>query len=354
MRVLFLEWKEVAHPLSGGSELLIHRLADGLHRRGHEVTVLAGDPVGVRDYRTVAAGGPHTQYLRDPLHAHRIGPFDVVVDVCNGIPFFSPLWTRTPVLALVNHVHLGMWDEWFSTVPATIGKTIETRIMPMVYRRCPFVAVSESTRDALVSIGVAEPSISIVHNGVDLIDEDDIVDPDDALVFAAIGRMVPHKRFDLMLRAWERVRNVLGEGTLEIIGDGPMRAELEAAAPPHTVFRGRVSDVARDDLLDRAWCLIQPSRLEGWGLVVIEAAARGVPTIGFDVLGTRDAVAPDQSGLLVDSEDELVEAWLALARDRSERSRLSKGAVERAAEFGWDATVEAFESVLARTAGVAA
>jgi glycosyltransferase involved in cell wall biosynthesis len=349
LRVAFLTWKDVAHPMAGGSEVLVDRLATGLHERGHDVTVISGAPVGEHPYRIVDAGGPHVQYLKDPVLLRRhVGSVDVVVDICNGVPFFSPLWSRAPVLALVNHVHVGMWSEWFSPVPAAIGRAIEMRLMPAVYRSRPFVAVSDSTRDVLVSLGIPAANISVVHNGVEVPDAAP-QDPSWPPTFAAVGRLVPHKRFDLLLRAWRRVREELGTGVLEVAGTGPLAEALAQEAPPHTRFLGRVSDAERDDLLARAWCVIQPSRLEGWGLVVMEAAARGTPTIGFRVAGTKDAIADDESGVLVDSEDELVAAWVRLAREPETRARLSKGAAERAQQFSWERTVDSFEAVLRRT-----
>ncbi len=349
MHVVFLTWKDVAHRLAGGSEILIDRLATGLHERGHQVTVVSAGPVGEHPYRIIDAGGRYQQYLTDPLLVHRaVGDHDVVVDVCNGVPFFSPLWSRKPVVALVNHIHYGMWREWFSPATAWVGATLETKVMPRLYRNRRIVAVSESTARALESLGVDPSHISVVHNGVDLHDdlERELATRSPEPAFIAVGRLVPHKRFDLMLRAWRAVREDLGEGVLHIVGDGPLRESLESNAPPGTRFHGHITDDERDELLTRSWALIQPSRLEGWGLVVMEAAACSTPTIGFRVPGTRDAVVHEESGILVRSEGELVERWTDFARDAEQRRLLAKGAGERAANFGWEHTYERFEAVL--------
>ena len=95
MRVLFLAWRDLAHPQAGGSEVLVDRLARGLIDRGHDAAVLCGGPVGARSYPVVDAGGTYSQYLRVPFAYHRhFSDVDLVVDVENGIPFFSPLWRR--------------------------------------------------------------------------------------------------------------------------------------------------------------------------------------------------------------------------------------------------------------------
>ncbi|MGH9085641.1 MAG: glycosyltransferase [Acidimicrobiales bacterium] len=344
MRVLFLSWRDLGHRLAGGSEVLVDRLAAGLHERGHDVTLLAGGPVREHRYRVVDAGGRFRQYLTDPLVARRLGPQDVIVDVCNGIPFFSPLWTRTPAVVLVNHVHFGMWREWFSPPVSLLGATVETRVMPLAYRRRLCVAVSDSTARALATLGVPADQIRVVHNGVDQ-DPDHRPERSATPTFLALGRLVPHKRFDLLLRAWAQVQPRTG-GRLVIAGGGPLLEELRASAPPHTEVIGHVTDDEKRALLDEAWLLVQPSRLEGWGLVVMEAAARGTPTLGFWAPGTRDAVDHETTGVLVRTERELVDAWASLANDVEQLDVLAKGAAARAGEFPWERSVGAFEAVL--------
>src|SRR3954471_14168090 len=93
LRVLFVSWRDMAHPQAGGSELLVDRLARGLIQRGHEAALVCGGPVGQHEYPVADAGGTYGQYVRAPLAYWRhFGDADLVVDVENGLPFFSPLW----------------------------------------------------------------------------------------------------------------------------------------------------------------------------------------------------------------------------------------------------------------------
>ena len=109
MRVAVLAWRDLVHPRAGGSEYVVDHLCAGLTERGHDVVLFAGSPVTEHAYDVVALGGTYDQYLRAPWHLHRRarrgGAFDVVLDVQNGIPYFTPLYTRTPVVCLVHHVH---------------------------------------------------------------------------------------------------------------------------------------------------------------------------------------------------------------------------------------------------------
>jgi len=344
MRILFLAWKNECHPLAGGSEVLVDRLASGLHERGHHVTLLCAGPTGDHAYQVLDAGTRLLQYLRDPFVVRRhFGDVDVIVDVANGMAFYSPLWSSTPVVALVNHVHTGMWQEWFPRPVAWAGSTLETKVMPRVYRGSLVVAVSESTSSVLEGLGVPAANIRVVHNGVDV--PSTLAPRCEQPLFVGLGRLVPHKRFDLMLRAWARVRPATG-GRLVIAGAGPLREQLERGAPPGTDFVGHISDAEKLDLLASAWVLVQPSRLEGWGLVVMEAAACATPTIGFHVPGTRDSVVDGTSGFLVDDEDELVDRWMALAFDAPLRAALGEGARRRSEQFSWFQTIDSFEEVL--------
>jgi glycosyltransferase involved in cell wall biosynthesis len=81
------------------------------------------------------------------------------------------------------------------------------------------------------------------------------------------------------------------------VGEGPMRASLERAAPDGTVFFGRVPEAEKRDLMRRSHALVVTSVREGWGLVVSEAAQQGLRSVAYDVPGLRDSV-PAADGLL--------------------------------------------------------
>ncbi len=342
MRVLFLTWRDLAHPQAGGSEVLVDRLALGLMERGHEPAVLCGGPIAPRAYPVVDAGGTYSQYLRAPFAYHRhFADVDLVVDVENGIPFFSPLWRRKPVLCLVHHVHRDQWATRFSPAVARLGNVLESRAMPAVYAHSLFLAVSQSTRHSLATIGVPEDRVRLLTIGAGTDAGDNTVPRSPTPLFVALGRLVPHKRLDLVLRAWRVVHAATG-GELVIIGDGPERQRLEAIGGPGVTFAGHVSEEEKWRLLHQAWLLVHGAHHEGWGIAVIEAAACGTPSLAFNVPGVHDAVIDGETGVLVDYETELTAAWALLASEESWRARLGAAARRRAAELTWDATITQF------------
>jgi glycosyltransferase involved in cell wall biosynthesis len=145
-------------------------------------------------------------------------------------------------------------------------------------------------------------------------------------------------------------------GRLVIAGDGPQRARLEGLAGPGVEFTGRVSEAEKHRLMSAAWLLLHPASIEGWGIVVSEAAVRGTPAIGFSVPGLKDSIAHNETGLLVRTEGEFASAWASLAIDGPKREAMGQAARERARQQHWSAAVDGFSLVadeaLAR-AGVA-
>jgi glycosyltransferase involved in cell wall biosynthesis len=341
--ILFVAWRDLANPRAGGSEILVDRLAEGMTARGDQVTLLCGGPVGQRPYQVIRSGGSYTQFLRAPLKYHRVvEDCDLVVEVCNGMPFFAPLWARRPMICLVNHVHTELWEVRFPPAVAALGRYTESVLMPRAHRKNLFLTVSSSTASALTDIGVRQDQIRQVCNGVE--PPQPLTPRSPEPMFLALGRLEDYKRVDLLLRLWERVRHVVG-GKLVIAGDGPERGRIEALAGPGVVVTGRVSEEEKHRLLCSAWMLLHPAMIEGWGIVITEAAIRGTPGIGFDVPGLRDSVVDGETGLLVRSEGQFASAWASLALDHRTREALGCAARERAMRLHWSAAVEGFADV---------
>ncbi|MET7304535.1 glycosyltransferase family 4 protein [Embleya sp. NPDC005575] len=344
-RIVFLARRDLANPAAGGSELLVDRLADGLTAHGHQVTLLCGGPAADRDYQVVSVGGDTDHYLRARrAFDRRVGGCDLLVEVCNGVPYLSPLWHRGPTLCLVNHVHTDLWGMRFPGPAARLGRRLERWGLAGAHRGNLIVAVSGSTAAALRAIGVPPERIRVVHNGVEEPGPRAAKSPEP--LFVAVGRLVEYKRIDLLLRLWERVRPVTG-GRLLIVGDGPERDRLRALAGPGVVFTGRVSEAEKHRLLCSAWLLLHPSLVEGWGLVVTEAAARHTPAIGFDIPGLRDSIDDGITGVLARGESSFAAAWCALALSPERCAAMSAAAGLRAARFRWTATVRRFRAVAA-------
>jgi len=348
-RVVIVAWRDIASPQTGGSELLVDQLAAGLTARGDRVTLLAGGPAAAHDYDVVRSGGPYTQFVGAPFaYARRLRDCDVVVEVCNGMPFLAPLWSRKPVVCMVNHVHTDLWALRFPPPLSTVGRFMEQRVMPWAHRRSLVLTVSASTAAELQSLGVDRGRIRLLHNGVAPAGPPTPRSAEP--MFLALGRLAEYKRIDLLLRLWDRVRPVVG-GHLVIAGEGPQRGCLESLAGPGVTFAGRVSEADKHRLLGSAWLLVHAALIEGWGIVVTEAALRGTPTVGFDVPGLRDSVDHEKTGLLARTEAEFASAWAALALAHGRRAAMGEAARRRASELTWSTAVQHFSAVIDEAIG---
>jgi glycosyltransferase involved in cell wall biosynthesis len=350
--VVIVAWRDIASPQAGGSELLVDQLAAGLTRQGDRVTLLCGGPSAAHSYDVVRSGGPYSQFLGAPFaYWRRLRDCDVIVEVCNGMPFLAPLWSRKPVVCMVNHVHTDLWPLRFRPPLSTAGRFMEARIMPRLHRRNLVLTVSASTARELEALGVSRQRIRMLTNGA--APAGPPVPRSDGPLFLALGRLAEYKRIDLLLRLWDRVRPVTG-GRLVVAGDGPPRGYLESIAGPGVSFTGRVSEEDKHRLLSSAWLLLHPAQIEGWGIVITEAALRGTPAVGFDVPGLRDSVEHGRTGVLARSEAEFASAWAALALDPARRAALGEAARRRAARLRWSTAVRHFSAVIDEAADEAA
>jgi glycosyltransferase involved in cell wall biosynthesis len=370
--VVILNWRDTRNPEGGGSELFVERVAAGLVAQGRPVTIVcAAWPGAPREewrhgVRILRRGGRLGVYLGAFLlyATGRLGPHDVVVDVQNGLPFFSVLYARAPVVVLVHHVHREQWRVVLPALPARFGWWVESRLAPRVYRGGSYVAVSESTRQELAGLGVGPASIAIVHNGTDPPAVDNGTDPpavDEDLAgrprtpypsVCVLGRLVPHKRVELALEAAARIRGRLPGLKVSVAGQGWWEPRLREAVArlglEDTVeLLGFVDEQAKHDLLARSWVLAMPSIKEGWGQAVIEAAGHATPTVAFrSAGGLAESVVDGRTGLLADDLDEFAGHLERMLSDPSLRQRLGAAARERAAGFTWPQATAAFAGVL--------
>jgi glycosyltransferase involved in cell wall biosynthesis len=347
VHIAFLAWRDLPHPRAGGSELMVDQLALGLQQLGHRVSLASGGPTGEHPYASVQLGGTYSQYLRAPIVFHRhLRDADVVVDVANGIPFFSPLWDRRPTICLMTHVHVAQWMQHFAPPVAAVGRTLERVAVPLVYSRTRFAAISASTAKELEDLGVDPRAISVLNLGIHPPRRE--WRPSPTPLFVAVGRLVPQKRVDLILAAWERVRPVFG-GRLVVIGNGSELGSLRERAGEAVEFTGGIPDDERERLVGSAWLLIHAAQHEGWGMVVMEAAVAGVPALAFDAPGVRDSIVHGRTGVLVSRFDDFVDEWIALGRDGPRRASLGAAARARAAGYTWSAAAGRL-AALARSA----
>ena len=351
-RVLVLNERDLRHPQAGGAETHVFEIMSRLALLGFEISQLAsGFAGGAREERVAGVrvrrlGGLARYYASvAPTCARetRRGQFDVVVECLNKVPFFAPLYSAVPVLALCHHL---FGETAFRQVAWPIAAAVYglERLVPPLYRRQRFLAISESSRDDLVRRGVRAERIAVSHCGIRRPARRALrALHERPCCVSYVGRLEPYKRVDVLLRAVARLAGSFPELSLVLIGRGSERPRLEALAAQlglgaRTRFTGFVSDDERDEILAQSRACVCPSEKEGWGLTVIEANALATPVVASDAAGLRDSVRPGETGFLVPTGD--VEGFAdrigALLGADAAAERMASAALVWSQRFDWD------------------
>ena len=336
-----------------------------LGHRGHRCTLLscrfpgAAPAEDADGYRIVRGGHAFDFNLAVPFLYRRLAvrdPPDVVLDDINKIPFYSPLFVRAPVLAVVPHL---MGTAVFREVNPLLATAVLVSEQPVrwVYRRCRIEAISESTRDDLVARGHVRERISVIHCGLDQAVY--TVDPrvpkaaEPSLVY--VGRIKRYKAVDHAIRALPLIRREVPGCTLTIVGDGDGLPALRALAAALGVgdavrFSGFVSTAEKVRLLRSAHALVNPSMREGWALTNVEANGCGTVCVAADSPGLRDSVHDGRTGLLYPYGDVsgLAARAVTVLRDDAARVRMEAEAVAWARSLRWERCGEETLSLIDR------
>ena len=171
-------------------------------------------------------------------------------------------------------------------------------------------------------------------------------------VVTGMGRLVPQKGFDILLRAFSTVSARHPEWILRIIGTGPLRQELESTTQAlgigeRVTFTGEVADPF--SLLEDSDLFVLSSRFEGFANALCEAMALGLAVISFDCpSGPAEIIRNGEDGVLVRAEDEaaLAVAMDHLMRDEQERERLAARAPEVLKRFSPDRIMPMWDRLL--------
>ena len=196
---------------------------------------------------------------------------------------------------------------------AQLGHAIEHRMAPPIYRRSQIVTLSSSSKNEIVErLRIPPERVTVSPPGVE-----PAFSPggerSEAPLVVAVGRLVPVKRFELLIDGLVRLKARHPELRAVIVGEGYERPRLEALIAGHGAggwisLPGYVPDDELISLYRQAWVVASTSLREGWGMTVTEAGACGTPSVVTRISGHEDAVVHGRSGLLVDDRDGLVAA----------------------------------------------
>lgn len=361
MNIVIFNWRDVTHPQGGGAEIYLHEQARLWVEQGHRVAWICGASPG-RPARDVCdgieifrRGGTYGVYLCAWWQYLRLGwKPDVIVDTENGIPFFTPLYARVPVVLLIFHIHTDVWKKEFSGLAARVGNWLESWLMPRVYARNRIVTISKSS-EKMVRELFPRNEIGLIYSAVDTAYCPGVKAERPELLY--VGRLKRYKCVDVLLRAMDGLWET--DCVLNVVGQGDDEARLRSLCADLNMedrvnFMGYVSEERKQELLQRAWLFVNPSSMEGWGITNIEANACGTPVLGADVPGIQDSVEEGKSGWLIACGDD--RAWTERLQQFLEHPEaleaLRDSSIQWAQQFSWAVSAQKFLDILQRVAGV--
>ena len=364
LRILWLNWRDIKHPLAGGAEVYTHEVARRLAAKGHEVVLVTSRPPGlppeeeIEGYRVIRRGGKYTVYLQARRLYHKLRERgwrpDIVIDEINTIPFLTPLYVEEPIAILIHQLCRDCWRYAIHPLAQPPGWLIE-KTLHRLYTRAArkdkvraVITVSESTKKDLVELGYPEHLVTIAYNALDWRKyrqcPELAKEKEDLVVY--VGRITPYKRLQDLLYAWQTVEQEHPGARLVIAGrpDQKYLERLRRLANRlglrRTTIHTNISHEEKLRLLARAKTLVYTSTREGWGQTILEAAACQTPAIAYNVPGLRDAVKHMETGILVRPGDakRLAETITTILEDDDLREELAINAYKRAQRFTWDNT----------------
>jgi glycosyltransferase involved in cell wall biosynthesis len=360
-RIAILAWRDLDDPEAGGSELHASRIAARWSDAGIEVTMRTSYAPGTAQvswregYRVIRKAGRYLVFPRAAFSEMMLwhGASDALVEIWNGMPFFSPIWAANrPRAVWLHHVHDTMWEMMLPPRLARLGRTMEFRIAPPIYRRSQIVTLSQSSKDEIrAKLHLPASRITVVPPGIDESFRPSGAKSPSPLVLA-VGRLVPVKRFDRLIEALASVKGRHPALRAVIVGEGAERAALERqvrelGATEWIALPGHVDDAKLLELYRSSWLVASASAHEGWGMTITEAAACGTPAVATRIAGHSDAVLDGKTGLLVDDQVGLAQALDRVLGDDGFRAQLGENALEHASRFTWAATARGTLEVLA-------
>lgn len=365
-------------PHAGGVERAVYELARRLASRGTGVRVL-----------TLTTRRAATQESLEGVEVVRVPGFDLTrsagaqlavsprawpvllkiletrkVDLIHAHNLFfhlslaGALLSRASGTPLVTTAHLGPVDRLggaYGTLAALYERSVGALILRLSHRT---IAVSDAVARHARRLGARPESVIAIPNGVDTHRfSPATTNRESASKVIFVGRLIFNKGPQFLLDAIPEVLCRHPGTQFEIVGDGPMRRQLESRAARQGL-NGRVRFLGeRDDvehLLRKADVFVRPSLLEGMPLTVLEAMACGLPVIATPVGGTAELVEQGVNGYLVEPgcRAELAERLCALLADRDLRREMGRrGRMLVESGYDWDSaaqkTVEVYEQALA-------
>jgi glycogen(starch) synthase len=360
MKVLF--WSETFWPRVGGVENLAARLLPALRARGYEFAVVTWENTefpdqifydGIPVYRFPFFSRSNQRSL-DPIMEYRrqvselkkrFAPELVHINSFGRSVLFHLSTANAHPTPVLITLHQALADEPFGQ-DSLLGHLLRTADWVNACSDAVLTRVRQLVPEII-------PCSSVIHNALEAPSFDPQPLPFDPPRLLCVGRLVAEKGFDSALTAFATVLDRFPSARLVIAGDGPERQRLtkqmtDLGLINSVEFVGSVPPETVPHLMNKATLVLIPSRLEGFGLVALEAALMARPVVATHVGGLSEVVLHQKTGFLVEQEDEegLANAILFLLSNPQTASAFGDAARQRAQEvFSFERYVNAHDDL---------
>jgi len=354
--------------VKGGAEKRIYEVGKRLAERGDEVHlfgvkwwegeniieyegmtlhgVCAARELYVNGRRSIPEALIFSVKLFKPLLKEKFDVIDVSV-----FPYFScftvkavSVLRKTPAFFTWHEIWGDYWYEYMGKM-GIFGKIIERIIAKIAGNN---IAVSDWTKKQLISIGTGPEKIQVVPNGINLKKITDIKPANKNCDIIFAGRLIKEKNVDVLLNAVTRLKTNLPEIKCCIIGDGPERDRLlklsqELEIADNVEFAGFLKYDALIARIKSSRVFVLPSSREGFGIIVIEAFACGVPviTVSEKRNAAQDLIDEGVNGFVVELDSDQIDSVLKkILLDDSFQKMCVENTVQKAGKYEWDIVYE--------------
>lgn len=270
---------------------------------------------------------------------------------CQGFPFFScftakihSLLGKSTLIITLHEVWNDYWYEYLGRA-GFFGKIVEKLV---IYLTDNIITVSTKTKNDLKKIKKSEKSV-VIPNGIDFRYISKITPSDEKSDVIFAGRLIKDKNVDLLIRSIYLTKKKIPDIKCFIIGDGPERAELEKLVNEldiqnNVIFKGFMKDY--NDLISymkSSKVFALPSTREGFGIVVIEANACGLPVIVIDhkMNAASDLIENHKNGFISKFSKGDISQKIIAALNKKEK--ISNDCIETAKKYDWNLIIDNLE-----------
>lgn len=365
MRILILNWRDVRHPKSGGAELVTMEHAKGWVAAGNSVTWLTASYKGAKKESRVEGvdfvrrWGSLTVYVYAPIYLlANAKRFDVIVDEVHGFPFFSPLFTRKPVIVFIHEIAGEIWDSMFPFPKNILGKLLE-RWYFRVYKHCLFWTDATSTAQEITQRGISIKQCNVIPCPVIPNAPHRRMTKEVNPVYLFVSRVVRMKGIEEVIKAFSFIVREEPLARLWIVGGGELsyiqelkRMLKEYSVEKRVTFFGVVSEETKYHLMAKSHIFLHASVKEGWGLVVLEAASVGTPSVVYNVPGLRDVVKNGKTGIICreNSPREMAREAMMLYKNKTLYRSLQENGYAWVKSLHWSDVIKQSMEVLQKAA----